>query len=116
MRKRDIDTPALILDLDVAEANIAAMAEYFRARPQKLRPHFKTPKTPEIARRQLAAGVYVAAHVVAAACTPKGCVFPFDLKRSSIHHKQPHVTVFRRLQILLTDNKTVPTDRVDHLV
>jgi len=56
MRKRDIDTPALILDLDVAEANIAAMAEYFRARPQKLRPHFKTPKTPEIARRQLAAG------------------------------------------------------------
>lgn len=56
MRKADIDTPALILDLDVVEANIAAMAEYFRNRPQKLRPHFKTPKTPEIARRQLAAG------------------------------------------------------------
>ena len=30
MRKNEIDTPALILDLDVAEANIAAMAEYFR--------------------------------------------------------------------------------------
>lgn len=56
MRKHDIDTPALILDLDVVEANIAAMAAYFSARPQKLRPHFKTPKTPEIARRQLAAG------------------------------------------------------------
>ena len=56
MRKNEIDTPALILDLDVAEANIASMAQYFRARPQKLRPHFKTPKTPEIARRQLAAG------------------------------------------------------------
>ncbi|HUY28630.1 MAG TPA: DSD1 family PLP-dependent enzyme [Candidatus Binataceae bacterium] len=56
MRKWDLDTPALILDLEIAEANIAAMAQYFRTRPQKLRPHFKTPKTPEIARRQLAAG------------------------------------------------------------
>jgi len=56
MRKQDIDTPALILDLDVVEENIAAMARYFAARTQKLRPHFKTPKTPEIARRQLAAG------------------------------------------------------------
>ena len=56
MQKRDIDTPALILDLDVVEENIRTMAGYFAARPQKIRPHFKTPKTPEIARRQLAAG------------------------------------------------------------
>ena len=48
MLKHDIDTPALILDLDVMEQNIAAMAAYFRDRPQELRPHFKTPKTPEI--------------------------------------------------------------------
>jgi D-serine deaminase-like pyridoxal phosphate-dependent protein len=56
MKKSDIDTPALIIDLDVLEENIRTMGEYFAARPQKLRPHFKTPKTPEIARRQLAAG------------------------------------------------------------
>jgi D-serine deaminase-like pyridoxal phosphate-dependent protein len=56
MLKTEIDTPALILDLDVVEANIASMAAFFADRPQKLRPHFKTPKTPEIARRQLAAG------------------------------------------------------------
>jgi D-threonine aldolase len=56
MRKSDIDTPALVLDLDVVEENIRAMSEYFASRSQKLRPHFKTPKTPEIARRQLAAG------------------------------------------------------------
>ncbi len=56
MHKHDIDTPALILDLDLMEENIAAMAAFFRDRPQKLRPHFKTPKTPEIARRQLEAG------------------------------------------------------------
>src|SRR5260370_11466000 len=56
MKKSDIDTPAFILDLGIAEENIRAMSAYFAARPQKLRPHFKTPKTPEIARRQLAAG------------------------------------------------------------
>ncbi|HKG24187.1 MAG TPA: hypothetical protein VKB09_00990 [Thermomicrobiales bacterium] len=56
MKKHDVDTPALLLELDVMEANIAAMAAFFRDRPQKLRPHFKTPKTPEIARRQLEAG------------------------------------------------------------
>ena len=56
MTKRDIDTPALILDLDIVEENIRAMGEYFAARRQKLRPHFKTPKTVEVARRQLAAG------------------------------------------------------------
>jgi D-threonine aldolase len=56
MKKSDIDTPALILDLDIAEENIRAMGAYFAARPQNLRPHFKTPKTPEIARRQRAAG------------------------------------------------------------
>ena len=56
MKKHDLDTPALLLDLDAVEANIAAMAAFFRDRPQKLRPHFKTPKTPEIARRQLEAG------------------------------------------------------------
>lgn len=56
MRKDDIDTPALLLDPDVMEANIAAMAAFFRDRPQKLRPHFKTPKTPAIAHRQLEAG------------------------------------------------------------
>lgn len=56
MKKYDVDTPALLLDLDAVEANLAAMAAYFADRPQKLRPHFKTPKTPEIARRQLEAG------------------------------------------------------------
>jgi len=56
MRKYEIDTPALVLDLEIVERNIATMASYFRERPQKLRPHFKTPKTPEVARMQLAAG------------------------------------------------------------
>jgi D-serine deaminase-like pyridoxal phosphate-dependent protein len=38
------------------ERNIARMAEFFAGGPCRLRPHFKAHKTPEIARRQLAAG------------------------------------------------------------
>ncbi len=56
MRRDDIDTPALLLDLDRVERNIATMARFAAGRSSGLRPHFKTPKCPEIARRQLAAG------------------------------------------------------------
>lgn len=49
-----IDTPALVIDLDVVEANIAEMAE--ATRQVNLRPHIKTHKMPELAKLQLAAG------------------------------------------------------------
>jgi len=52
----DIPTPALILDVPAMERNIRRMADFFAEGPCKLRPHFKAHKTPEIARRQLAAG------------------------------------------------------------
>ncbi|HEV8574357.1 MAG TPA: DSD1 family PLP-dependent enzyme [Dehalococcoidia bacterium] len=52
----DIPTPALILDVPAMQKNIWRMAEFFAEGPCKLRPHFKAHKTPEIARRQLAAG------------------------------------------------------------
>jgi D-serine deaminase-like pyridoxal phosphate-dependent protein len=51
-----LDTPALLIDLDALERNIGRMAAYFAARPVALRPHAKTHKCPEIALRQLAAG------------------------------------------------------------
>jgi D-serine deaminase-like pyridoxal phosphate-dependent protein len=50
----EVDTPALVLDLDAFERNLAAMAE--AARELRLRPHAKCHKTPEIAKRQIAAG------------------------------------------------------------
>ncbi len=56
MRLAEVDTPALVLDLDLMEHNIATMARFFAARDADLRPHFKTPKCPEVARRQLEAG------------------------------------------------------------
>ena len=52
----EIPTPALVIDLPAMERNIAHMADYLKDGPCKLRPHFKAHKTPEIAKRQLAAG------------------------------------------------------------
>lgn len=54
--KSEIDTPALLLYIDVAEANIRRMAEFFRHRPCQLRPHMKTHKLPLLAHKQLEAG------------------------------------------------------------
>ncbi len=52
----DLLTPALILDLDVLEANIKAMADWAEQGGFALRPHGKSHKSPDIARRQIAAG------------------------------------------------------------
>lgn len=49
-------TPALVVDLDVLEANIAAMAAHAKAKGIALRPHAKTHKSVEISKRQIAAG------------------------------------------------------------
>ena len=51
-----IPTPALVLDVAAMDRNIQRMASFFATGPCRLRPHFKAHKTPEIARRQLAAG------------------------------------------------------------
>ena len=54
--KSDLPTPALLVDLDLLEANIAAMARHCRRAGCRIRPHAKTHKCPEIARMQVAAG------------------------------------------------------------
>ena len=56
MKRVEIPTPALLLDLDRFERNIQKMAAHIAAAGKKLRPHAKTHKCPEIARRQIAAG------------------------------------------------------------
>ena len=52
----NLDTPALYVDLDVLEHNIARMQEQCRAWGVALRPHVKTHKIAEIAQMQLDAG------------------------------------------------------------
>ncbi len=49
-------TPALLVDVDRLDANIARMASAYAAAGIALRPHVKTSKCWEVARRQLAAG------------------------------------------------------------
>jgi 3-hydroxy-D-aspartate aldolase len=51
-----VDTPALLLDLDAFETNLESMAREARSAGVRLRPHAKSHKCPEIARRQAALG------------------------------------------------------------
>ena len=52
----ELDTPALVVDLDALEANIAVMQRVVDENGIASRPHAKTHKTPAIARMQLATG------------------------------------------------------------
>src|SRR5579871_533913 len=56
-RREDLVTPALVLDIDAAQRNIDRMAsELRRIGPTTIRPHYKTHKSPDLARRQVQAG------------------------------------------------------------
>src|SRR5690349_18698991 len=52
----DVDTPEILVDVDILDRNIERMAQAVKAKGLALRPHAKTHKIPEIAARQLAAG------------------------------------------------------------
>src|SRR5215469_911391 len=56
MRVEQIDTPAMVVDLDIMEANLRRVADYAGAHGLRLRPHTKTHKSVMLARRQLALG------------------------------------------------------------
>ena len=53
---REIETPALIVDLDVMEENLALMAKRLEGTGVRLRAHAKTHKSPWLARKQMALG------------------------------------------------------------
>ena len=56
LTKADLVTPALLLDMDLFEANLARLAAHARSAKIALRPHGKTHKCAEIAHRQMKAG------------------------------------------------------------
>ena len=63
MHVSQIETPALVIDLDIMERNLARAATYAREHGLRLRPHTKTHKVPGVGRMQLdhgAAGLTVA--------------------------------------------------------
>jgi D-serine deaminase-like pyridoxal phosphate-dependent protein len=58
MLKHDLDTPALLVDLNVMERNIERMARTFREAGVGWRPHTKGLKVPQIAHKLLEAGAF----------------------------------------------------------
>ncbi len=56
MNIAELDTPALLIDLDIMDRNLGRMADYVRAHGLRLRPHTKTHKIPSLAERQIALG------------------------------------------------------------
>ena len=66
-----LDTPALVLDLDVVEANIARTVEIAQHAGARLRPHIKTHRMLAVARLQIDAG----AHGICCAKTGEAEVF-----------------------------------------
>src|SRR4030095_1777886 len=66
MTRDDVPPPALLLDLDRFERNIRRLAAHARAAGKNLRPHAKTHRCPEIARRQVSAGA------LGVACAKRG--------------------------------------------
>ena len=56
MKLKELETPALVADLDALEQNIARMGQIMSSSKAKLRPHYKSHKCVEIAKMQIAAG------------------------------------------------------------
>ncbi len=56
LTRDDLPTPALVLDLDAFEFNVAKMAKHCQDHDRALRPHAKTHKCPEIAKALIRAG------------------------------------------------------------
>ena len=56
VRVSDLDTPAILIDLDIMERNLRKLADYSRQHGLRVRPHTKTHKIPALARQQIDLG------------------------------------------------------------
>ncbi len=54
-----LPTPALVIDIEALDHNLGLLANYFKSRHAKLRPHFKSHKCVTLAKRQLQTGAAV---------------------------------------------------------
>ena len=95
MKIAELDTPALVIDLDIMERNLGKMADYGRAHGLRLRPHTKTHKIPALARKQIdlgAAGLTVAkvgeAEVIANPHANDHCPICDEQERKQLEREQ----------------------------
>ena len=56
MRVSELDTPALLIDLDIMDRNLEKVARYGKDHGLRVRPHTKTHKIPALARKQIELG------------------------------------------------------------
>lgn len=56
LRREEIDTPALLIDLDLTEKNLSTMKDVFKGKDANLWAHTKVHKSPVLARRELEMG------------------------------------------------------------
>ena len=56
MHVSELDTPALLIDLDIFERNLSRVADYAKANDLRLRPHTKTHKVPAVGKLQIESG------------------------------------------------------------
>src|ERR1044072_6030768 len=56
MHVPSLETPAVVVDIEVMERNLSRVAGYCRTHQLLLRAHTKTHKIPELAKRQIASG------------------------------------------------------------
>jgi len=56
MNINNLRTPALIVDLDILDTNMAIIKDFLENTSMKLRPHYKTHKCTTLAHMQIAAG------------------------------------------------------------
>lgn len=93
--KDQLDTPVLLIDMDIMESNINKMASYFRSVKAELRPHAKTHKTPIIAQKQIEAGA------IGITCAKLG---------------EAEVMVAGGIKDILIANEIVPTQKIQRLM
>src|SRR5208282_2508404 len=56
MHVSELDTPALLIDLDIFEKNLRRVADYAKEHDLRLRPHTKTHKSTVVGRMQISSG------------------------------------------------------------
>jgi D-serine deaminase-like pyridoxal phosphate-dependent protein len=92
--KADLPTPALLVDLDLFESNIARMAAHAKAHGKSLRPHAKTHKCVEVARRQHAAGA-----IGTCVATVAEAIVMAEASIAGVHVTSPIVTPWKAMKI-----------------
>ena len=95
IRKEEIDTPALLVDLDLMEKNLLTMASYFRDKRARLRAHTKVHRTPALAHKQIEAGAR------GICCQKVG---------------EAEVMASAGIEDIIVTNQIVPPDKINRLV